>query len=79
MGMGRELLHARDGNGSRWVPFGTGVSNNVAWEREWERKREREWERKWEREWNGNGNGNGSHGVLFGIGMRMGIGGINAA
>ena len=38
---------------------------------------------EWERERNGNGNlngiGNGSHSVFFGMGMRMGIGGINAA
>ena len=65
------MLHARDGNGSRWVLFGTGISNNVAW--------------KWEMmgsTWNGNGNkngnGNGSHWVLFVMGMRMGIGRINA-
>ena len=72
MGMGRELLHARNGNGSRWVIFGTGISNNVEWE--WEMMRST-------RNGNGNknGNGNGSHWVLFGMGMRKGIGRINAA
>ena len=67
MGMGRELLHARDGNGSRWVLFGTGISN-VAWE----------WEMIGSTR-NGNGSRNGSHWVLFGMGMTMGIGEINAA
>ena len=41
----------RDENGSRWVLYGTGISNNVAWE----------WEMMWSaRNGNGNGNGNGS-------------------
>ena len=44
MGMGRELLNTRDGNGSRWGLFGMEISNNVAWE----------WEMMGST-WNGNG------------------------
>ena len=72
MGTGRELLHARDENGSRWVLYGTqrgmrmgndGVYAEWEWEREWEREREWEFEREWEREslssiWNENEDGN---------------------
>ena len=72
MGMRRELLYARDGNMSRWDQFGTGISNNVEWE--WEMM-----ESTQNGNGNRNGNGNGSHWVLFGMGMRMEIGGINAA